>query len=104
MAVSKERVEAYTLIEGSINQIIFANFIKKLISAVKFRTRNPRTNIIILLDNLFLHKTFLVKCVVLEAGVRLLFNAPYSPEINYIENIFRRLKRMLNKYQPRTNM
>lgn len=99
MATSMNRIEAITLIENGINQIVFANFIINLITTVKRRYRNNSSQIIILLDNLYVHKTPLIKAVFFKVGVRVLYNAPYSPELNFIENIFQRLK---HKYKNET--
>lgn len=104
MAVSNQRVEAYTIIENGINQIVFANFIIHLVENIKAKNESAVNNIILLLDNLLVHKTPLVKTVVLKMGIKVIFNAPYSPEMNFIENMFQRIKNRINKQDPHKNL
>ncbi len=85
MGVSSEMIEAITLVEGGVNQIVFANFLVKMVGEIIARRKCQPKDIVILLDNLRAHKTFLIKCIFVELGVSFIFNAPYSPELNFIE-------------------
>ena len=54
------------------------------------------------MDNLSVHKSKRVERLIEEAGARLLFLSPYSPEFNPIEEAFSKLKNFLRKTQSRT--
>lgn len=100
VAVSQYKVEGYMLIEGSVNQITFFNYIYELVTILRRNPDSVNHNFILLLDNLNAHKTYLLKCLTVRLRVRILFNAPYSPEINFVENVFQRIKEYQKKYEP----
>ena len=47
---------------------------------------------LILLDNCSSHKTNIIKSWTMESGVELLFNIPYFPQSNPVEQFFANLK------------
>jgi len=57
---------------------------------------------IVIMDNLSSHKRASVRELIEEAGARLMFLPPYSPDFNPIEKAFARLKAMLRKAAERT--
>ena len=57
---------------------------------------------IVILDNLPLHKGVAVREAIEQAGARLEFLPPYSPDFNPIENAFAKLKALLRRAAART--
>ena len=55
------------------------------------------------MDNARIHKAAMVKqFMTTTPRVKFIFTAAYSPEINYIENVFNRIKRKFkqSQYEP----
>lgn len=57
---------------------------------------------IVVMDNLPAHKVAGVRDTIEQAGARLLFLPPYSPDFNPIEMAFSKLKALLRKAAART--
>ena len=57
---------------------------------------------IVVLDNLGSHKSHAVRQAIRNAGARLIFLPPYSPDLNPIEQVFAKLKTLLRKAAART--
>ncbi len=56
---------------------------------------------IVIMDNLGSHKGVAVRKAIREAGAKLLFLPPYSPDLNPIEQVFAKLKMLLRKAAER---
>jgi transposase len=56
----------------------------------------------VVLDNLGSHKGQAVRQAIRNAGARLIFLPPYSPDLNPIEQVFAKLKTLLRKAAART--
>jgi transposase len=61
-----------------------------------------RTGDIVIMDNLATHKVDGVRQAIEEAGGRILYLPPYSPDFNPIEKAFAKLKALLRKAAART--
>ena len=57
---------------------------------------------IVIMDNLPAHKVSGVRTAIEEAGARLIYLPPYSPDFNPIEMAFSKLKAVLRKAAART--
>lgn len=57
---------------------------------------------VVVMDNLPAHKVGGVRQAIEDAGARLLYLPPYSPDCNPIEMAFSKLKALLRKAAPRT--
>ena len=57
---------------------------------------------IVIMDNLPAHKVAEVREIIEEAGAKLLYLPPYSPDLNPIELAFSKLKTLLRKAAART--
>ena len=82
LAIDRGGVVDHQIIKGSFNQHSFSEFIGRL----------PRDKTV-LLDNVSLHKTALVKKACDERGIRLRFTPPYCPWFNPTEYAFSLSKR-----------
>ena len=58
---------------------------------------------IVIMDNLPAHKVSGVRTAIEEAGARLIYLPPYSPDFNPIEMAFSKLKAVLRKAAARTS-
>jgi transposase len=57
---------------------------------------------IVIMDNLGSHKGCPVRQAIHQAGARLFFLPPYSPDLNPIEQVFAKLKALIRKAGERT--
>ena len=57
---------------------------------------------IVIMDNLSSHKNISVRQAIRGAGARLFFLPPYSPDLNPIEQVFSKLKRLLRRAEERS--
>ena len=92
MAVSCERVVAYTILKGATNKDAFIVFLKEhLIPACSSR------KYIFLLDNVRFHHSTCVKAIIEANGHAIMFTPPYSPDLNPIEHVFSTIKHRLRR-------
>jgi len=96
-AVSCHRLVAYRMVPGSVNNRIFASFLK---DDVFPQLNSPQH---LLVDNASMHRTLHVRETVENGGHRLLFNLPYIPELNPIENTFSISKRCVKRRGTKTH-
>jgi len=78
------------IIQGSVTQAIFNDWIYN--EVLTRCNAFPAPNSVIILDNCVVHRHADVKLMCDEAGIRLLFLPPYSPDLNPIEETFNVLK------------
>lgn len=57
---------------------------------------------VVVLDNLSSHKGKAAREAIKAAGARLFFLPPYSPDLNPIEQVFAKLKRLLRRAKKRS--
>jgi transposase len=89
-------IVAPCVLDGPINGESFTAWVEQfLIPALE-----PGS--IVVVDNLGSHKGGRVRKMLKAAGIRLFFLPPYSPDLNPIEEMFSKLKRMLRKANERT--
>lgn len=79
--------------EGTLNKELFAEYVRFQLAP------SLEKNDIVILDNCSVHHSKLVRNVLQECGVKVLYLPPYSPDLNpielmwaYIKNILKRLK------------
>jgi len=79
------------IVEGPINRELFCAYLRNLLGDL---LQNDRiTRVLIFLDNAPIHRGHEVDAIVEGTPHRLLYNAPYSPELNPIEMMFSIWKR-----------
>ena len=82
--------------DGAMNGALFLAWIRKgLVPALK-------SGDLVILDNLATHKVAGVREAIEEAGARLMYLPPYSPDFNPIENMWSKIKQILRSLAPRT--
>jgi transposase len=79
------------VLDGPINGQLFTAYVEQFLVP----TLEPGD--IVIMDNLGSHKGAAVRKAIRSAGARLLFQPPYSPDVNPIEQVFAKLKLLLRK-------
>ena len=84
------------VIDGALNGELFLNYVRQHLAPAL----TPGD--ILILDNLSSHKVRGVRQAIEEAGARVLYLPPYSPDLNPIEMAFSKLRRQLRSLATRT--
>ena len=95
-ALRHDRIDAPIVFDGPINARKFLVYVEQCL----LPTLSPGD--IVVMDNLSSHKGDAVRKAIRDAGVRLFFLPPYSPDLNPIEQVFAKLKALLRKAAERT--
>jgi transposase len=95
-ALRLDRIDAPCVLDGPINGESFRAYVEQVL------VPTLRPGDIVIADNLGSHKGKAVRAAIRQAGARLLFLPPYSPDLNPIEQVFSKLKALLRKAQERT--
>lgn len=95
-ALRCNRIDAPWVLDGPIDGPSFRTYVERVLVP----TLLPGD--IVVLDNLGSHKSKAVRQAIRQAGARLLFLPPYSPDLNPIEQVFAKLKHLMRKAAERT--
>jgi transposase len=79
---------------GSTDATFFEDFIEQLLQHCG---RWPEPKSVIVLDNASFHRSARINQICFDAGVKLLYLPPYSPDLNPIEEFFAELKGYIKK-------
>jgi len=88
-------IAAPCLLKGPINSRSFLAWIEQAL------VPTLRPGDIVVMDNLSSHKGPNIRRAIRNAGAKLFFLPPYSPDLNPIEQVFAKLKALLRKEAPR---
>jgi transposase len=94
-SITNKKILHYEIHKSSINKDIFIKYLKKL------NRRTYRKHL--LMDNARIHHSLDVKKHMKGKTNKLLFNVPYNPETNPIEQVFSKVKYYVNK-KPTTTI
>ncbi len=83
-------------VQGSVDTEVFAAFVRE------FLLPELEPGDILVMDNLHVHKVQSVLSLFEAADVTVLFQPPYSPDLNPIELLWARVKGRLRQMTPRT--
>jgi transposase len=89
-------IVAPMLLDGAMNGESFRAWVEQMLAPVLERGD------IVVLDNLPAHKVRGVRQAIENAGARLLYLPPYSPDLNPIENAFAKLKAIVRAAAARS--
>ena len=95
-ALRHDRIDAPFLLDGPINKVSFMAYIERVLAPTL------RPGDVVVADNLGCHKSSEVRAALRAVGARLLLLTKYSPDLNPIEQVFAKLKRLLRKAQARS--
>lgn len=95
-AITRNRVIASTLIDGSVDKPTFKNFMEEQLLPVLKRGS------VVIMDNLSVHKESFDIRKFRKKGIRIKYLPPYSPDLNPIENMWSKIKSIVRKLKPRS--
>ena len=95
-ALRHDSITAPCVFDGPINGERFLAYVEQ------FLVPTLKSGDVVIMDNLSSHKSMAVRKAIRSAGARLFFLPPYSPDLNPIEQVFAKLKRLLRKAAERT--
>ena len=95
-AIGTEGVKPSMSVEGAVDGKAFETYIEH------FLAPTLNTGQIVVMDNLSVHKSKRVERLIEQAGAKLLFLPPYSPDFNPIEEAFSKVKNILRKVSSRS--
>jgi len=95
-ALTLDGLLTVTHLEGSANVVRFLQWVRDVLVPLL------RPGQIVVMDNLFAHKTDDVRAAIEGAGAQVLFLPPYSPDFNPIEECWSKIKNYLRKTKART--
>jgi transposase len=81
--------------QGSTDSAVFEDFLEQLLSHCG---RWPEPKSVLIMDNASFHRSTRVEQMCTNAGVRLLYLPPYSPDLNPIEEFFAELKTFIKRH------
>lgn len=96
--MSTQGIHDICLVEGSVNGEVFESFVRNHLLPVlqPFNRVNPLSAVI--MDNASIHHVEGVRQLIEDqAGARLLFLPPYSPDLNPLEEVFSQIKSIMKK-------
>lgn len=93
-AYSQDGVELVRIYPGSTDSIIFEDYIEQLL---QHYGRWPAPKSVLVIDNASIHYSDQISQLCEEAGVKLLYLPPYSPDLNPIEEFFAELKAFVRR-------
>ncbi len=95
-ALRSDGLTAPMVVKGAINGDIFLAYVEQVLLATLKRGD------VVVLDNLSSHKNAEVAKLIRSVGARIWFLPAYSPDLNPIEQVFSKIKRLLRKARERT--
>tara|TARA_R110000737_G_C14478433_1_gene468074 strand:- start:310 stop:927 length:618 start_codon:yes stop_codon:yes gene_type:complete len=95
-ALRHDGLTAPCVFDGPINAERFLAWVRQ------FLVPTLKPGDVVILDNLSSHKGEAVRAEIRQAGAHLFFLPPYSPDLNPIEQVFAKLKRLLRRAKERT--
>lgn len=95
-ALRADGLTAPCVFDGPINGHCFRAYVEQEL------VPTLRAGDIVIMDNLGSHKSVAVRQLIKEAGARLWFLPPYSPDLNPIEQAFAKIKHWMRNAQKRT--
>lgn len=95
-ALRSEGLTAPMVIDGAINGDLFEAYVKQIL------VPTLQAGDVVIMDNLPCHHRAAAIGAIIQAGCRVLYLPPYSPDLNPIELVFSKLKALLRSVQKRT--
>ena len=93
-AYAQDGVVFSRVFQGSTDAAVFEDFIEQLL---KHCGRWPEPKSVVVMDNASFHHSERIKELCANAGVKLVYLPPYSPDLNPIEEFFSELKAFIRR-------
>jgi len=94
-AYSQDGVITSWVYQGSTDSTVLESFIERLLP---YCGRWPEPKSVLVMDNASFHHSPKIKQLCDDAGVKLVFLPPYSPDLNPIEEFFAQLKKFIKRH------
>jgi hypothetical protein len=94
-AITREGVISIEFSSSAYNELTFTRFLKETITNLRASGRLREKPLVLFMDNAAFHKAPLCLEYCRMSGVSVLYNAPYSPQLNPIEYFFQDIKSKL---------
>ena len=95
-ALRCDEIAAPCVLDGPINGDSFLAYVEQILAPTL------KQGDIVIMDNLGSHKSAAISKAIRANGARRVFLPKYSPDLNPIEQVFAKLKRLLRKAEERT--
>lgn len=89
MAISNNKIIYYELYEGSVTSDVYISFLSTLVTKLNIDKD------ILYMDNAAAHRSKKTREYMNNANIKYRYNLPYSPELNPIEMVFAKIKKIL---------
>jgi transposase len=93
-AYTQDGIILARVFQGSTNSTMFEDFIEQLLHHCG---RWPEPRSVLIMDNASIHRSEKIEQLCADAGVKLVYLPPYSPDLNPIEEFFAELKAFIKK-------
>ncbi|GAM38322.1 hypothetical protein TCE0_033r08956 [Talaromyces pinophilus] len=93
-AYAQDGIVLSRVFQGSTDAAAFEDFVAQLLQHCN---KYPAPRSVLVMDNASFHRTARVQQLCFEAGVKLVYLPPYSPDLNPIEEMFAELKAFIKK-------
>jgi len=97
-ALCANRFQAPFMFEGHCNTSVFETYLEEIL----IPTLQPGKTVII--DNASFHKSLKIKTLIEQAGCKLIYLPPYSPDLNPIEHYWYKIKTFIRKMMRNTKI
>jgi transposase len=94
MLISLEGIESFFIIRGNMSADLITHFLDTALKKFKEKS-NQHLPIKLILDNATMHKTLVMKQMILHHDINVIFPPPCNPYLNPIEFIFKFIKQPL---------
>jgi transposase len=94
-AYAQDGVILSRIFQGSTDASFFESFIEQLLQPCGMW---PEPKSVLVMDNASFHRSDQIKQLCYDAGVKLIYLPPYSPDFNPIEEFFAELKALIKNY------
>jgi transposase len=93
-AYTQDSIILAHIFQGSTDSIVFEDFIEQLLPLCG---KWPEPKSVLVMDNASFHHTQRIEQMCYNAGVKLVYLPPYSPDFNLIEEFFSELKAFIKR-------
>ncbi|KAJ3456616.1 hypothetical protein MRS44_016639 [Fusarium solani] len=93
-AYTQKGILHYQIFPGSTDSVVFEEFIEQLLYHCG---KWPEPNSVLVMDNASFHRSTVIEKMCEDAGVKILYLSPYSPDFNPIEEFFAELKAFIRR-------